>query len=285
MKPNKTTTKKPDVTAHQDYRDFLKDLFEYEKKKKPKFSSQFCASRLGTSKSYLKLVIEKKRQMRMRKISLIWELFKLSPFEQQYFTLLFLKTTADDQKLIEYFDNVLARLRHRLKYSGSHEGKESSDEKEVVFRDWFYMAIHSLVRLEGFQPDVEWIQNKLAGTPVDRAEIKHALDELLRNGSIIEQEGCWRPDEFVFRSPQEYDDDQFKIYKVGLHRVDEILNNVRKHRPSHFHMMSICLNEQDRETVFNLYIELRDKIIQLSKESKKPTQVFFISNNIFSVSK
>ncbi len=276
---------KPTITDYNDYRDFLKDRFDYEKSRKKTFSFQYCATRLGASKAYLKLVIEKKRHTSMSKLSLIGALFKLDTFEQQFFTILFLKTTSPDAKLTEYFEGALNLLRHRLKYVGTHEGHQSSDDKEVVFKSWLYMAIHSLARVEGFKPEVSWVQSRLTGENASAAEIKGALDELLANGSIQQKDGLWQPDEFVFRTPTDFDGDQFKIYKVGTHRTDEALNAVPQHRPSHYHMMSICLNEADQGEVRRLYVEFRDKIIAISKASKKPDQVFFLSNNIFCVAK
>ena len=138
---------RPEITSYSDYRDFLRDLFSFEKARRKPFSFQYCAKRLGTSKSYLKLVIEKRRQISMAKVSLIWKLFRLNEFEQQYFTLLFLRATAADARLEKHFDLILNRLKLRIQYAGAHEQRQSAPEKEAVFQSWLYMVIHSMARL------------------------------------------------------------------------------------------------------------------------------------------
>lgn len=280
-------TKKPIIIAYGDYRDFLRERFQYEKEKKAAFSFQFCATRLGTSRSYLKLLTEKKRHATIDKLSLLCDLFKLNEFERQYLTILFLACVSKDKKIVVYFLEVLGRMRIRLKYSGTHEGNIAASDRELVFRRWLNMAVHSLARMEGFLPDVDWICAKLTGhPPVAREEVSQVIQELLDSGSIKQKEnGKWYPAEFVFRAPDVFDGDHFKVYKVGFHLADKILDDATKVSPRHFQMMSIGLDEKNREEAFRLYIEFRDRLIALSKATEKPERVFFVMNSIFPLSK
>ena len=107
-----------DITTYRDYRILLKDLFEQRKSAKKNFSYQYCAKKLGTSRSYLKLVIDRKHQIKLDKVSSITRLFRLTEFETQYFTFLYLMNTTEDPGLNRYFDLALGVLRARQEIRG-----------------------------------------------------------------------------------------------------------------------------------------------------------------------
>jgi uncharacterized protein (TIGR02147 family) len=94
-----------------DYRDFLKEKFLFEKSKKYAFSLQFCADKLNVSKTFVKLVLDKKRHFSIDTIPSLWELFKLDPKERLYFTFLFCKTISHNELLKGHFDLILQKIQ------------------------------------------------------------------------------------------------------------------------------------------------------------------------------
>ena len=90
-----------------DYRDFVEYFFLRQKSQNRNLSYQNTATKMGTSKSYLKLVIDKKRHMSIEKVGKFCDVFKLSDQERQIFLFLFLRDTCSDKLIKEIFKTTL----------------------------------------------------------------------------------------------------------------------------------------------------------------------------------
>ena len=94
-----------------DYRDFLKEKFLFEKSKKYAFSLQFCADKLKVSKTFVKLVLDKKRHFSIDTIPSLWDLFKFDSKERLYFTFLFCRSISNNAQLKTHFDLILQKIQ------------------------------------------------------------------------------------------------------------------------------------------------------------------------------
>lgn len=130
------------IVKYKDYRDFILDKVQENKKKTNIFSFQMMASKLGTTKSYLKLVIDKKRQISLEKVVPTCKLFKLSDFERQYFIFLYLKNTVQDQGVKIFFEHILKSYEAYEREPPRHESNSVLKEDiNSIFRNWVSMAI------------------------------------------------------------------------------------------------------------------------------------------------
>ncbi|MBO9667552.1 MAG: hypothetical protein J7501_12155 [Bdellovibrio sp.] len=100
------------IGSYPDYRDFLKEKFVQEKAKKYTFSLQFCADKLDVSKTFVKLVLDKKRHFSLDTLPLLWDLFKLTEKERMYFTFLFCRTICRNELLKHQFDFVMTNIEN-----------------------------------------------------------------------------------------------------------------------------------------------------------------------------
>jgi len=78
----------------KDYRDYLKQIFQIKKNKNPHFSFQSFATKVGFTKSYLKMVIDKKRHVSVDKFLVVADYFKLSDDIKQYIVVQILSATS-----------------------------------------------------------------------------------------------------------------------------------------------------------------------------------------------
>src|SRR5690606_20726431 len=99
-----------------DYRDFLAFVVLDDKLANRKHSFEIYRRQLGTTRSYLQLVIAKKRHISLGKIPALCRLFKLESFEKQVLTYRFLRDTAEDAEMRSYFATILASLRAKQEF-------------------------------------------------------------------------------------------------------------------------------------------------------------------------
>jgi len=95
-----------DICRFHDYRELLAHLVLEKKRTQKNFSYQSFANKFGTSKSYLKLVVDKKRHIHMDKISSLCDFFGFNSFEREFFLFLFLKNVSEDPWVRDFFTSI-----------------------------------------------------------------------------------------------------------------------------------------------------------------------------------
>ena len=100
------------INQFTDYRDFLFHRFSETKAARPTFSLQFCANQLGVSKSYVKLVFDRKRHITLQSLPLYTKLFKLTAKEKMYLSFLFCSTLATNEVLRKHFQLAIVEIEN-----------------------------------------------------------------------------------------------------------------------------------------------------------------------------
>lgn len=278
------------IVEYEDYRDFILDKLQERKKKSKVFSFQLISSKLGTTKSYLKLVVDKKRQISLEKVVPICKLFKLTDFELQYFIFLYLKNIVKDQVVKTFFEHILKSYRAYEREPPRHESSTVvKDDINYLFRNWVSMAIMGLADFHNYEHTPEWIQKMLGGPQIiSLLQVRRSMDMLVEKKFLIREKSAWRPQTNRFVSDLEpFDIEDFQRFKIGLNRAALSLDYVGKsmlHRPSRYQMHYLTLDEQSLEKVMKLYDQFEKKIIKISHQVEKANRVVFVSNNIFCVS-
>ena len=280
-------TTKIQITDFQDYRDFLQAKLAKMKAQNRKFSFQYCSQKLGTTASYLKLVVSKKRHISLDRISKISALFKLNEFDRQYFTFLFLQNTTQDAELTQYFDGILSTLKHRKLVSGEaqeYKGPQqpAAREQSHIFTSYLSQVLVEMARVAGFRADAAWIHSQICGEHLTMHEIESTLQTLFEKGLLEKcEDGSVKTPGFACGGPGIGDLDQFKSFKIGASQVMRVLDRVADFRPNMFYMMTLALSRDEWAAVKSEFVKLRDYMIETSRNSKNPDTIYFVSNNIF----
>jgi len=165
----------PSIYDYLDYRGFLKDRFLDIKRKNPLFSYQSFSRLAGAkSTSFLKLVIDGKRNVSDDGIGMIARGFHLSEPERKYFESLvkFNQAKVHDEK--DRYFRELAKNRRWL------TAKPMAAAQYRLLSHWYYVAILELVRIPSEGPkDASWLQKRLR-PEVELKEIKTAVAELVK---------------------------------------------------------------------------------------------------------
>lgn len=163
-----------DIFQYMDYREFLKERYQTEKKKNPSFSYRFFARMAGyKSPSVLKMVMDGQRGLSVSAIHNFCKAFKLSVRESVYFeALVHYNQATNDKELSTYYDRLVA-LRPKNKFKGIEK-----DQYEF-FTERHFVFIREMVALPDFQEDPAWIA-KHVFPRITTAQAVHAIEVLLR---------------------------------------------------------------------------------------------------------
>lgn len=244
-----------EVFSHLDYRLFLKELVAALKAQRPEFTMRYFAEKAGFgSPSYLKMVIDGKRQLTEKSMDQFCAALLISGREKKYFTTLvkYNQETHPDQKnrLFDELTQLRPRktltpiVKNQIKYLTHHH----------------YACIREMVLLKDFQENAKWLASRCLPR-ITPQEARDAIQTLLdlgflkrdENGRLIQSEpvvGTQAQTEFV---------EAFNFHDAVLSKARQCLSQ-SKQEERHFEALTIPVTPQ-------LYTTIRNKIQKLIEES------------------
>jgi len=173
------------IFDYDDYRAYL--LAFYKKMKmenKSGFSYSIFAKNTGfRSASFLKLVIDGKRNLSISSIQNLSKALGHNQKESKYFEglVLFNQATDTSEKILRL--KVLLGRRSTLK-SNTHY---LSHAQFNYYSRWYYIAIRELIALPDFKEDSRWISERLI-SDISPAEVSGAISELIQLGLVFRED-------------------------------------------------------------------------------------------------
>lgn len=165
------------IFAFLDYREFLRQHY-FERKKTSDFSLERWARQLGQTRMAVKLVLDGKRHVGQKTVSLYADSLELQGKERNYFHDLVAYNKAkrtEDQ--VQY-------LQRLLRHADAKIATNIIDPDKTNFYDhWTYPALLECFTLNGFQESFSWLQNNTK-FELKRKETELALNYFRANGFI-----------------------------------------------------------------------------------------------------
>jgi uncharacterized protein (TIGR02147 family) len=173
----------PDVFAYIDYREFLRDYYQEMKERSDAFSYQSLANRAGfRSKSYIKLVIDGKKNLTERSVEKLNVALKLKGKALSYFRDLVAFNQARSYRLRSYY------FRRLCQYGRRNAAKTIEQKRHEFYSHWYHNTIRELVTQIDFDGDYERLAALL--TPEIAAyEARQSVALLLSLGLMREEGG------------------------------------------------------------------------------------------------
>ena len=175
-------TDKPSIFDYTDYREFLKDNYNFSSSQNKAYSYQFIAQKLGLSKGKAhKLWNGQVKNFPKSLIVKVSEFLKLDRRETEYFNALvaFNETADPDEKTI-FYEQMHRVIRPTRKYELRHL-------QYTLFKEWYIPVIRELVTLVDFKEDFTKL-GKMLTPPIKGKQAKEAV-ELLSELHLIKKEG------------------------------------------------------------------------------------------------
>lgn len=164
---------RPTVYHYLNYREFLRDSFEAEKKRSPSFSYRYVARHVGVrTPGHLKRIIDGERRLTDELAPRYADTFHLRGRERSYFVSLVRFNNAKQSAARE------AAYLDLTKFRGFAEIHQLDTNQAAFCREWYIPAIRELVTCDHFVDDPAWIAGQLQPR-ISVANARRALRTLL----------------------------------------------------------------------------------------------------------
>ncbi len=177
----------PDLFAYTDYRKFLKDYYEEQKGKDPKFSHRYFTMKVGFSSSgYFSDVLSGKKNLSGAFMLKFAKALKLAKDEEEYFLNLI---SFNQAKTLEEKN----RFYEKMMTGGKVKFDVLEPDKYEYFSKWYYAAVREILHYLPFQEDYKTLA-KILDPPISAKEARKAIELLASLGFIAKDaSGNWRP--------------------------------------------------------------------------------------------
>lgn len=267
---------RPNVFTYEDFRHYLRDLYEHLKIEKKQFSFRFFANAAGfRSTNFLKLVMEGKRNLSLSSIEKFARGLKLTEPEAGFFFDLVQMNQAEDETVRASYVERLRRARELQKI------RPLSEEELSYYTHWYFVPIREMLSLPTFNPNPEWIARKLRPSILS-IEAKRALEELEKLGLIAKDaQGKWQQAEGFLSTPKEVTSSliaQFHRHMIakGSESIDRFAKQGRE-----ISSITLPLSAASFQQIKMLLRQFQNQILEVAMQDKEPTAVFQVNFQAF----
>lgn len=170
------------IYNYLNYREFLEDFYKEKKLSNPGFSYQVFANKAGfKSKSFIKLVIDNKKNLSEDSVQKINNVLKLKDKAYSYFCDMVAFNHAPNLALRNFYFQKL------MQYNQKNKVKIILAQQYAFYEKWYHNTIRELVTQIDFKDDFQKI-GKLLHPPLHARQVRQSVKLLLKLG-LIKKEG------------------------------------------------------------------------------------------------
>lgn len=168
----------PDVLNYTDYRQYLSDYYQEQKRSNPNFSLRFFAKKAQfASHGLFKFLMEGKRNLSKKTLVKLSMALGFDKARAVYFeNLVFFNQARDLQEKGLYYEKL-------VQAPGGSTFKGLQYAQLQIFRKWYTIAIREMINCKGFRISPDWIAGRFL-PKLDPREASEALESLLSTGLV-----------------------------------------------------------------------------------------------------
>lgn len=270
---------KPDIFSYHDYREFLRDLFDYLKSQDKENSLRGIAKRAQLSAGYLPLVLSGNRSLSQESLDKILPHIDLKNNEESFLRLLL---TLGESKSQEDRSKALSQIQKYTVY-------QNKNPKELeIYRyltKWYIVAIRELAATENFKVDAKWIQSRLVHH-VPLADIEKSLEFLIEFEFLKkDQKGHYT----LANKSMNCLGGVFQIALADYHRVmldlaEQSIDKTEKAKRN-LQGYTFPISSENISVVNKILEEALAKIAEIESAQKKSQEVYHVGFSLFPLTK
>ena len=269
-----------DIFLYTDFRKYLYDFYEAEKKRNPHFSHRYIAQKVGFSSSgFFSKIIQGKTNISNELALRFADFLKLKKNEADYFGLLVLfnqaKSHADKKR---WFEKIVAFSKSKVKIV------EVSQYK--FFEKWYYVAIRELMAFFPFRGDYKQLA-KMMDPPISPSQAKKAV-RLLEHLDLIKKDenGVYSLSDVLISTG--YDAKTLAINNFQLATLDLAKESIDRFTKEERDISTLTLSfsKEIYETIHERLKGFRREILELVKNDPgRVDKVYQVNFQIFPLSR
>jgi uncharacterized protein (TIGR02147 family) len=268
--------KEVNLFAYDNYRAYLRDLYDFLKATKPHFSYRYFSQKAGfRSPNFLKLVIEGKRNLSPESIERFARALKLKKKEAEFFRILVhlnQARTIGEKKL--YAEQLMQfrsfRFIHPLR-----------QDQYRYYTDWYNIPIRELTSLPEFSEDPAWIARSLA-PPISPQQAQRAVDLLFQLG-LLKRDASGRivqSDAFISTGDEVTSTSIANYHREMIQKGSEALD--RFGGPDRdISSVTMALSEEGFREIKLLIQKFRKELLAIADQERHPEGVYQVNFQLF----
>ncbi|HEX2958187.1 MAG TPA: TIGR02147 family protein [Chitinispirillaceae bacterium] len=267
-----------DIFTYTDYRKFIKDYCEEQRKEKPFFSYRYIAQKADLkSTGFISWVVAGKRTMSLKLAHKICIIFKLGKRETDYLLLLVNHNQSNSAaERQHYLDRMLAFRSTRTEIV--HR------DNDLYYSKWYYAAIRELVAISRITNEQDIAS--LLRPSITRSEAKDALELLCRLDLIRKNSaGFYERSASAIRAGTDVDRALIHGYQIASMQLGQSSLCRFDKDERDISTLTVSCNAADFQRIRDSIAKLREEITEIVCESKNANQVFQINMQLFPLSK
>ena len=265
----------PNIFGYLDYRDFLKDYYLEEKAKSPVFSFQYFANKAGfKSKSFLKLVIDGRKNLSGESLAKMAKAMKMAPKAFSYFEDLVAFGQADSHKLKNFFFEKL------MAYNSRSAGRLILQHQFEFYSKWYHNTIRELVTWDDFRGDYEALAKRIK-PPLTVRQVRQSVALLLKLGLIRKSGNAFVQTDSIITTGDEVQSLAVKNFHLqNLFLAGESMDTTPANRRD-ISCLVAGLSEKGFQACKSEIQALRKRLLKIAQGDTGPIRVYHASFQLF----
>jgi uncharacterized protein (TIGR02147 family) len=265
------------IFEYFDYRYFLKDFYEQEKKSKPWFSYRYISSKVKLNPGYIVKVFQGKIHLGVKNIPLFADLMNLEEKERAYFAELVHFGRAKQQSEIE--DRF-----ERLQSIKGIRFRTIADSKADFFAAWHHMAVRSLLSIYPFEGKNYRALASMLSPKITAKEARASVRLLEKLKMIVRgEDGIYRVTEQFISTGDNWTSAVIRNYQK---KNIELSAAALEHHPKELRDISsvtMTLPIKDIDLIRERVRQFRQELLLMSQDSKSDDAVMQLNIQLFPV--
>jgi uncharacterized protein (TIGR02147 family) len=265
------------IFEYMDYRQFLKDCYEEEKKQKPFFSYRYISAKVGLNPGYIVKLFQGKIQLGVKNIDAFADLFHITEKKREYFVELVHFGRAKNQNEIE-------RRFERLHSIKGLQFRTVSDSIVDFYSKWYNMVIRSILSIYPFDgKDYRKLSSML--TPSITAADARESVKLLEKLKLIKQgkDGFYRPTEEFISTGEKWTSAKIREYQKKNMELAMVSLEAHPKKLRDISTVTMTFATKDMEALRERVRQFRQDLLLMSKEASEEDSVVQMNIQVFPV--
>lgn len=274
----KVEGKKISVFDYRDYREFLRDWYDANKKTTPSLSHRSFSKRAGfNSTNFFMMVMQGKRNLSEDGVKKVMKGLKLNKQEQEFFrSLVFFNQakTPEDKNL--YYRGLLQSRKFR-------QMKPIEKERYEYYSSWYHPVVRELVVSSDFDGTPEWIAKRISPRITPHQAAKSV--ELLERLGFIERgaDGRWRQtSSIVTTGPEVVSVEVYNYHKDLLDLSKQVLDT-RSMKNYDVSSLTLGVKKERWGEIKEKIREFRKEVLKMASDDSDPEGVLQLNIQFYPV--